>query len=92
MTGLSVMRRQEPVDVSNEEFLSITREKYYRAIEGAMPMFAWFSLTEECNLHCRYCFTDATPSCPASMASCSCASLSPMCFIEIISSSICRPV
>jgi len=59
MKGLSVMRRQEPVDVSNEEFLSITREKYYRAIEGAMPMFAWFSLTEECNLHCRYCFTDA---------------------------------
>ena len=69
MKELSAIRRQEPVvidsplvhesSISNEEFLSITREKYYRAIEGAMPMFAWFSLTEECNLHCRYCFTDA---------------------------------
>ena len=57
MEGLSTRRKAS--DISNEEFLSITREKYYRAIDAARPLFAWFSLTGECNLHCRYCFTDA---------------------------------
>lgn len=69
MEGLSAIRRQEAVaidlpsahepSISKEEFLSITRRKYYSAIKGATPLFAWFSLTDECNLHCRYCFTDA---------------------------------
>ena len=53
------MRTQEAGVISDEDFLSITREKYYRAVKNAAPLFAWFSLTEDCNLHCRYCFTDA---------------------------------
>ena len=59
MKGLSMMRGQEPVVISDEDFVTITREKYYRAVESAKPLAAWFSLTEDCNLHCRYCFTDA---------------------------------
>ncbi|KFD41225.1 hypothetical protein HY02_05425 [Peptococcaceae bacterium SCADC1_2_3] len=46
--------------ISTEEFQKITREKFYRAIrEEAKPLLAWFSLTEDCNLRCRYCFADA---------------------------------
>jgi len=46
--------------VSSEEFQRITKEKYYRAVkEESKPLFAWFSLTEDCNLKCRYCFADA---------------------------------
>jgi len=45
--------------VSNERFLNITRKKYLQAVENAKPMFAWFSLTENCNINCRFCFTNA---------------------------------
>lgn len=41
-------------------FLEITREKFYRAVaEESGPYFAWFSLNDQCNLNCRYCFADA---------------------------------
>ena len=45
--------------IGEKKFLNITRNKYYRAVEQAQPMFAWFSLTEDCNLACRFCFADA---------------------------------
>ncbi len=53
------MKFKGPDNISNEEFLAITKLKYQRAIKNAIPLFAWFSLTEDCNLHCRYCFADA---------------------------------
>ncbi len=53
------MNLKKPNKISDEEFLAITREKYQRAVKNATPMFAWYSLTEDCNLHCRYCFADA---------------------------------
>ena len=37
-------------------FVDITREKFYRAVAGCKPLFAWFSLTDACNLDCKYCF------------------------------------
>ena len=40
-------------------FVNITREKFYRAVAECKPLFAWFSLTDACNLNCKYCFTDA---------------------------------
>ena len=46
-------------DIEEKEFLAITKNKYYRAVNQAKPMFAWFSLTEDCNLGCRFCFADA---------------------------------
>ncbi len=42
-----------------KDFIEITREKYYRAAANAKPLFAWFSLTDACNLDCKYCFADA---------------------------------
>lgn len=42
-----------------QDFMAITREKYYRAVAEAHPLFAWFSLTDACNLDCKYCFIDA---------------------------------
>ena len=45
--------------IEKKNFLNITKNKYYHAVEHAQPMFAWFSLTEDCNLACRFCFTDA---------------------------------
>ncbi len=46
-------------DIEEKNFLNITKKKYYRAVEQAKPMFAWFSLTEDCNLACRFCFANA---------------------------------
>ncbi len=42
-----------------QDFMKITREKYYRAVAEAKPLFTWFSLTDACNLDCKYCFADA---------------------------------
>ena len=42
-----------------DNFVEITREKYYRAVAECKPLFAWFSLTDACNLNCKYCFNDA---------------------------------
>ena len=41
------------------DFLEITREKYYRAVAEAKPLFTWFSITDACNLECKNCFVDA---------------------------------
>lgn len=42
------------------DFLRITKEKFYRAVKDeAKPLFSWFSLTDDCNLRCRYYFADA---------------------------------
>ncbi len=48
------------------DFVEITREKYYRAVKKAKPLFAWFSLTDACNLDCKYCFVDAAYHPPGS--------------------------
>ena len=54
------MYSDDQKEILSEDFLKITREKFYRAIkEEAKPLFAWFSLTDDCNLRCRYCFADA---------------------------------
>ena len=54
------MSNQGQNEILPAEFQNITREKFYRAIkEEAKPLLAWFSLTEDCNLRCRYCFADA---------------------------------
>ena len=45
--------------IEETKFLNITKKKYYSAVNQAKPMFAWFSLTEDCNLACRFCFADA---------------------------------
>jgi radical SAM protein with 4Fe4S-binding SPASM domain len=42
-----------------DNFVNITREKFYRAVAECKPLFAWFSLTDACNLNCKYCFADA---------------------------------
>lgn len=47
-------------DISDKDFLEITREKFYRAVsEESSPDLAWFSLNDACNLNCKYCFADA---------------------------------
>jgi MoaA/NifB/PqqE/SkfB family radical SAM enzyme len=43
-----------------DNFLEITREKFYRAVEECKPLFAWFSLTDACNLDCKHCFINAS--------------------------------
>jgi radical SAM protein with 4Fe4S-binding SPASM domain len=45
--------------LTNEEFLKITRQKFKNMVKDAKPLMTWFSLTEECNLRCRYCFADS---------------------------------
>jgi len=42
-----------------DNFVEITREKFYRAIAECKPLFAWFSLTDACNLDCKQCFINA---------------------------------
>jgi len=48
------------VGLDSRDILSVTREKFQKAVAETKPLFAWFSLTEECNLHCRYCFADSS--------------------------------
>jgi len=42
-----------------DNFVEITREKFYRAVKECKPLFAWFSLTDACNLDCKHCFINA---------------------------------
>jgi len=44
----------------NDDFLSITREKFNQAVKDAKPLFCYFSVTEACNLRCKYCGSDST--------------------------------
>ncbi|MDY6935930.1 MAG: radical SAM protein [Spirochaetota bacterium] len=46
-------------DENRQNFIDITREKYYKAASEAKPLFCWFSLTDICNLDCKYCFIEA---------------------------------
>src|SRR3989304_2888775 len=48
---------EDEKDIKN--FVEITREKFYRAVAESKPLFCWFSLTDACNLNCKYCFADA---------------------------------
>lgn len=45
--------------MENENFVEITRKKFYRAVADCKPLFAWFSLTDACNLDCKHCFINA---------------------------------
>jgi radical SAM protein with 4Fe4S-binding SPASM domain len=47
-------------DLSAQEILQVTKEKFKKAVEGSKPLFAWFSLTEECDLRCKYCFANSS--------------------------------
>lgn len=47
-------------DEDRQKFLNITRDKYYTMVNESQPLFCWFSLTEECDLRCKYCFADST--------------------------------
>jgi len=42
-----------------DSFVEITRQKFYRAVAECKPLFAWFSLTDACNLDCKQCFINA---------------------------------
>ncbi len=57
---MKTFERSEKAESNDRSFLDITREKYYNALSEAKPLFAWFSLTDACNLNCKYCFIDAT--------------------------------
>lgn len=46
-------------DLSPQNILDITRDKFKQAVQASKPLFAWFSLTEGCDLHCKYCFADS---------------------------------
>jgi len=49
--------------ISSKDFLKITKEKFYQATEKeAKPSRCWFSLTDFCNLNCKYCFANARHS------------------------------
>lgn len=49
-----------PGGLSPEEFLNVTRHKFKKMVKDAKPLMCWFSLTEGCNLHCKYCFADSS--------------------------------
>lgn len=42
-----------------DDFLRITREKFNQAVRGAKPLFCYFSVTEACDLRCKYCGSDS---------------------------------
>ena len=42
-----------------DDLLSITREKFNQAVKEAKPLFCYFSVTEACNLNCKYCGSDS---------------------------------
>ncbi|MBI1987513.1 MAG: radical SAM protein [Nitrospinae bacterium] len=46
--------------LSPESILSSTREKFQQVLKEARPLFGWFSLTESCDLRCRYCFAGSS--------------------------------
>lgn len=43
-----------------QEFLNITREKFRKMAREAKPLTCWYSITEECDLHCKFCFADSS--------------------------------
>ena len=47
-------------DLSPQNILDTTREKFKKVVQESKPLFAWFSLTEECDLRCKYCFADSS--------------------------------
>ncbi|MGB2798860.1 MAG: radical SAM protein [Dehalococcoidia bacterium] len=47
-------------ELSPQEFLNITREKFRKMVREAKPLMCWYSITEECDLHCKFCFADST--------------------------------
>ena len=51
-------------DLSPKDFLNITREKFRKMVREAKPLTCWYSITEECDLHCKFCFADSTKPWP----------------------------
>lgn len=47
-------------ELSPQDFLNITREKFRKMVREAKPLMCWYSITEECDLHCKFCFADST--------------------------------
>jgi len=45
--------------LSPREFLDVTREKFRTMVREAKPLMCWYSITEECDLHCKFCFADS---------------------------------
>ena len=45
--------------LSPREFLEVTRDKFKRMVAEARPLMCWYSITEECDLHCKFCFADS---------------------------------
>ena len=50
--------------LSPQDFLNITREKFRKMVREAKPLTCWYSITEECDLHCKFCFADSTKPWP----------------------------
>jgi len=48
--------------MSRDDFLNITREKFNQAVRVAKPLFCYFSVTEACDLNCKYCGSDSKKS------------------------------
>ncbi|MBE0415742.1 MAG: radical SAM protein [Dehalococcoidia bacterium] len=46
-------------DLSPQDFLNITREKFRKMVKEAKPLMCWYSITEECDLRCKFCFADS---------------------------------
>ena len=47
------------LDLSPQEFVDITRKKFLQAVSETKPLMCWYSVTEECDLNCQYCFADS---------------------------------
>ncbi len=54
MGGLNLQQ-----DLSKDQFVSVTRDKYKAALAKSQPLYAWFSITEKCDLRCKLCFADS---------------------------------
>lgn len=51
-------------ELSPQDIIRITREKYKKAVAQSQPLMCWFSVTEECDLHCKFCFADSRKPLP----------------------------
>lgn len=47
-----------------QQILEISREKFRKAVAQSKPLMCWFSATEECDLHCKFCFADSRKKLP----------------------------
>jgi radical SAM protein with 4Fe4S-binding SPASM domain len=45
--------------LSPQEFLNITRDKFLKMVKEPKPLTCWYSITEECDLRCKFCFADS---------------------------------